>query len=275
MKYPIMVLFLLSSCAATPVEPQLPEEPNKPGDSDEWVLEWSDEFNSDTLDTSVWSLCDRGKSNWNKYMSKDASMIEFRDGTVVLRGVVNTHQDTDPVPYLTSGITTINKKAFQGGRLEVRARLQAAQGSWPAIWMLPFEYKKFPWPTGGEIDIVERLNFQPKVHQTVHSYYTYELKNKKNPPATKASAFEPDEFNVFAVEIDSTQVSFFINGEPSFSYPCVNGGAQGQFPFMNPMYLILDMQLGGSWAGNVNTADLPVEMQIDWVRYYVRPKTRP
>ena len=29
-----------------------------------------------------------------------------------------------------------------------------------------------PWPTGGEIDIVERLNYEPFVHHTVHSTYT-------------------------------------------------------------------------------------------------------
>ena len=28
------------------------------------------------------------------------------------------------------------------------------------------------------------------------------------------------------------------------------------------------MQLGGSWVGTVDPADLPVEMEVDWVRYY-------
>jgi len=28
------------------------------------------------------------------------------------------------------------------------------------------------------------------------------------------------------------------------------------------------MQLGGSWVGNVHPEDLPVEMEIDWVRFY-------
>jgi hypothetical protein len=28
------------------------------------------------------------------------------------------------------------------------------------------------------------------------------------------------------------------------------------------------MQLGGSWVGKVNPDDLPVEMEIDWVRFY-------
>ena len=28
------------------------------------------------------------------------------------------------------------------------------------------------------------------------------------------------------------------------------------------------MQLGGSWVGGVDPQDLPVEMEIDWVRFY-------
>ena len=28
------------------------------------------------------------------------------------------------------------------------------------------------------------------------------------------------------------------------------------------------MQLGGSWVGNVDMEQLPVEMHVDWVRVY-------
>ena len=40
---------------------------------------------------------------------------------------------------------------------------------------------------------------------------------------------------------------------------------------MHPWYLLIDMQLGGSWVGRVDSQQLPVEMYIDWVRHY-RPK---
>jgi len=32
------------------------------------------------------------------------------------------------------------------------------------------------------------------------------------------------------------------------------------------------MQLGGSWVGAVDSSDLPVEMEIDWVRFYQKKK---
>ena len=43
---------------------------------------------------------------------------------------------------------------------------------------------------------------------------------------------------------------------------------EGQYPFYQPYYLLIDMQLGGSWVGGVDPKDLPVEMLVDWVRYY-------
>lgn len=32
------------------------------------------------------------------------------------------------------------------------------------------------------------------------------------------------------------------------------------------------MQLGGAWVGDVDLNDLPVEMEVDWVKYYTPVK---
>lgn len=63
-------------------------------------------------------------------------------------------------------------------------------------------------------------------------------------------------------------IVFTINGHPTLTYPKIDGGKDGQFPFYIPQYLLIDMQLGGQWVGQVDPADLPVEMEIDWVKYY-------
>lgn len=233
----------------------------------EWRLAWSDDFNGTALDTTVWSLCPRGTSDWNNTMSNDTSLYALRNGSLVLRGVVNPDTVADPSPYLTAGVWTKGKKGFAPGRMEVRARLHPAKGAWPAIWMLPFD-SRYMWPIGGEVDILEQLNFAPYAHQTVHSYYTVDLRRTQDPPATHASRIDLNSWNVYGVEIHPDKVSFYINGVNTFNYPRVRGGAEGQFPYYSPMFLIIDMQLGGSWVGEINPADLPVEMEIDWVKYY-------
>jgi len=43
---------------------------------------------------------------------------------------------------------------------------------------------------------------------------------------------------------------------------------EGQYPFDRPYYLLIDMQTEGSWLGKSIKNELPVEMEIDWVKMY-------
>ena len=80
-----------------------------------------------------------------------------------------------------------------------------------------------------------------------------------------------DEFNTYAVELSESEVTFYVNGEKTFTYKNQEPELEGQFPFYHyPFYVILSAQLGGSWVGNVGPQDLPVKMEIDYVRVYER-----
>ena len=162
---------------------------------------------------------------------------------------------------------TKGKKAFTNGRIEICAKLNAAGGAWPAIWMLP---EGAAWPSGGEIDVMERLNNDSIAYQTVHSHYTYTLGIKDHPVSHSTGVIHPDRYNIFAVEMYPDSLSFYVNDVHTFTYPRIQTKEEGQFPFTQPFYLLIDMQLGGSWVGAVSPEDLPVEMEVDWVRFYQR-----
>ena len=149
--------------------------------------------------------------------------------------------------------------------MEIKARLQGAQGAWPAIWMLPENGK---WPDGGEIDIMERLNHDSIAYQTVHSYYTFVLNEKKNPRPGGIGRIDPDGYNVYAVEILPDSIVFSINGNHTLTYPRIETDKKGQYPFGTPYYLLIDMQIEGSWVGKANPAEYPVRMEVDWVKFY-------
>lgn len=234
-----------------------------------WKLVWEDNFNGkEGFDTDVWSKIPRGKSDWNNYMSDFDSCYAMRKGNLVLRGIVNHSQPNDTARYLTGGVYTKGKKSFENGRIEIRARLQAAKGAWPAIWMLP---ENAQWPDGGEIDIMERLNYDPIAYQTIHTPYTLKLGIKDNPLSHSTGKINPDGYNVYAVELHPDSLAFYINDVHTFTYPRIKTDKEGQFPFNRPFYLLIDMQLGGSWVGAVDPKDTPVEMKIDWVRFYQKP----
>ncbi|MDR2041891.1 MAG: glycoside hydrolase family 16 protein [Tannerella sp.] len=230
-----------------------------------WQLAWEENFDGDSFDASRWSKIPRGHSDWNNYMSDYDSCYQVSDGLLMLRGLRNEVLPADTAPFLTGGLYTKDKVGFAHGRLEIRAKLNKATGAWPAFWLLPFD--NTPWPDGGEIDVMERLNGESIAYQTVHSHYTYNL-NIKYPPQGATGAIDPDDYNVYAVELYADSLSFYINGTHTFTYPRIVTEKEGQFPFDREFYLLLDMQLGGSWVGRVEPDDLPVEMQIDWVRFY-------
>lgn len=243
-----------------------------PQKKNEWELVWEDDFNQEVFDTANWSKIPRWHPEWARRMSADPACYEMRDGNLVLKGIMTPAGNPDTMRYITGGLYTKYKRAFHGGRLEVKAKLQGARGAWPAIWLKPFEEEKYPWPTGGEIDIMERLNYDSIAYQTVHSVYTQHLNIRKNPPQGATGAIRPDDYNVYAVEMYPDSIVFFINDYRTFAYPKIETDKEGQFPFDRPYYLLIDMQLGGSWVGAVDTLDLPVEMCVDWVRYYKKSK---
>ena len=247
----ISLFCLLAAC--TPSQP-------------EWRLVWEENFDQiNDFDPAVWSKIPRGTADWNNYMSDFDSLYEMRNGNLVLRGIQNLTQSQDTAPFLTGGVYTKGKMGFMDGRLEIKAKLNGATGAWPAFWLLPQEGQ---WPMGGEIDIMERLNYDNIAYQTVHSHYTYDLGFKTTPPQGSTGPIHPEAYNVYAVEMYADSLCFFINDQHTFTYPRIETDQEGQFPFHQPFYLLLDMQLGGSWVGAVDPTELPVEMSIDWVRFY-------
>lgn len=231
-----------------------------------WRLAWHEEFSGKSFpDTACWSKIERGRSDWNNYMSGYDGCYSMRGGKIALRGMAVPNAESDTAAYITGGITTKGKKTFRDGLIEVRAKLQGARGAWPAIWMLP---ENTPWPYGGEIDIMERLNSDSIAYQTLHTYYTHHLGLKDDPLSHSVGAIDPDGYNTYSAVLGEDSVSLYINGRLTLAYPRIKTNFRGQFPFDRPYYLLIDMQLGGNWVGEVDPAGLPVEMLIDHVRFF-------
>ncbi|MDD2597726.1 MAG: glycoside hydrolase family 16 protein [Kiritimatiellae bacterium] len=247
----------------------------KPVDPTKWKLLWQDEFDGTKLDDSKWALCKRGKADWMNTISDDPSLIKVANGTLLLRGIQNNNLDKDPSPYLTGAITSKDKFTFQYGKVQVRARFKSAQGAWPALWMLGQDRG---WPDNGEIDLMEHLNFDDIVYQTVHSSYTLNIDKTNTPKKGTTCKIERDRWNTYGCEWDADKIIFTVNGEPTLSYPRLPEKGEKQWPFNQPFYFILSMQIGGNWvngSGPTNPAHYPASMEIDWVRVYSPHPTTP
>jgi len=227
----------------------------------DFQLVWQDDFDGSALDESKWSRISEGTPDWKNYMTTDNQVYDVSGGHLHLKGIVNPDTQTDPRPYLTGGVTTEGKFDFTYGKVEVRAKMESAQGCWPAIWLLASTGIYGGWPDNGEIDLMEHLNFDNHIYSTIHSKI-------KLLPYQKTKSVVTSEFNTYGVEWYPDRIVFSINGENTFTYSRFIWATWKQWPFDQDFHIILSQQLGGSWVGNIDPSHLPVDYVIDYVKYY-------
>ena len=241
-------------------------------DAGPWKLVWSEDFDGPVLDTAAWTRVPRGQNDWDNTMSLREDLVRFEDGQLVLLGKVNADTLSDPSRFVSAGIASAGTRSFRLARFEVRAKFNSARGFWPALWLMP-QRDSSSIPDYAEMDIMEHLNADSLVYQTGHSGYSLSG-HDETPPHYDTVPVDPDDWNVYAVEVHQDSVCFFVNDAKTFTYPrIVNDVApeMNQFPYPEfPFYLILSNQVGGNWVGPVEASDLPTELRIDWVKVFQR-----
>lgn len=233
-----------------------------------YQLIWSDEFNSaGSFDTARWGYAPRGTVAWNKYLTSSDNYVS-QDGSNLLLRMDNATIAGDAVPYHSGGVRSMGKFSIAYGKVEVRAKFTQGQGSWPAIWMMPVPATAHStgWPACGEIDIMEHVNNEANIHQTIHNSTVTNANGVST--ATHASAYNTTAFNTYSIEWDPSAVKFYVNGALQYTYSKVSSAGWQQYPFDVPFYLILNQAGGAGWPGAITDSNLPFSMQVDYVRVY-------
>lgn len=219
-----------------------------------WELVWSDEFDTPSLDPSRWTVEDAAIMNNKELQYYTPQSVSLRDGSLVIRADKRPYRGRE---YTSGLLDTRASFAMAFGRFECRARLPRGQGMWPAFWMLPLEER---WPP--EIDIMEALGHQPTRAYTTHHWGPGWPDNQKTGGHFDGPDFTAD-FHVFSVEWTPDRIDWAIDGVVRFS-------STANIP-QDPMYLILNLAVGGNWPGNPDaTTTFPQELQVDWVRAFRR-----
>jgi beta-glucanase (GH16 family) len=286
---PILVVSLATGCSTDRKPYNLVDGYNyvqkegRRNENTEWKLVWEDDFKKGALDTSTWSRIGlfetpkwkvpvekwREVNNCFRYITAtDDRVVQFDNDNILLKGIINPDSlKGDPRPYLTGGIYSWKKFAFQYGRIEIRAKLDQAYGMWPAIWMLS-DKDIYPNQHNGEMDIMEKLNHDDFAYQTTHNHYTITLKQTEPKKSTTAK-IDTTGYNVYSVSWYPDKLVYAINGVKSYEYPKVPGAGTFQWPFDQPFYLIIDQQMEHEWPGKITRPyELPISMTVDWVRLY-------
>lgn len=233
----------------------------------EWDLVWSEEFeySGSPADESWGYETGYIRNNELQYYTDHPENVRVEDGLcIITAGLVGEDSIT------SASINTRGKKDFLYGRIEVRAQIPSALGSWPAIWMLGTNRSELGWPACGEIDIMEHVGYDPDyIHANIHTKaYNHNIGTNKG---NRIQVKDPwSDFHIYAVEWFEDHMDFFLDDSLYFTFENDRLSNHDTWPFDKPHYLLINLAYGGSWGGQqgVDTTLLPLEYRIDYVRYY-------
>jgi beta-glucanase (GH16 family) len=276
---------------AGPADAAVPPPP--PG----FTLTWSDDFTGTAgtgVDTGTWKYdtgpgSTFGTGEIETMTNSTANVFHDGAGHLVLRAL---HSGTNPGSGWTSGRIETQAATFgapAGGVVRMESSIQQPNvttangaGYWPAFWMLGAALRTgTPWPTSGEVDILEDINGRSSVFGTLHC--------GTNPggPCHESTGIGSGErpcpgcqtgYHTYAVEIDRSvspeQIRWYLDGSNYFTLAATAVDATTWANAVDhPFFIIYDLAMGGgfpaAFGGGPNAATVSGgQMNIDYVAVY-------
>jgi beta-glucanase (GH16 family) len=230
------------------------------------TLIWSDEFDYTGLPAaSKWGY-EVGFLKYNnepQYYTNDIKNARVEGGNLIITA---RKEDFGGAKYTSARLLTKGKFEFTKGRVEVRAKLPKGRGVWPAIWTLGANIDKVGWPACGEIDIMEYWGHNPNtVAANVHTRdYNHTKGTGRGGKIIYENPF--DDYHIFSLEWYADRMDFFLDDKMFYSCK-TKGEGIGEWPFIAPQYLLLNLALIGGQPG-IDDSIFPQEFKIDYVRIY-------
>jgi beta-glucanase (GH16 family) len=254
------MLLLASAVAGFAADPAPAAKPD-------WTLVWSDEFDrAGAPDPAKWGY-ERGfvRNRERQYYTVDRrENARIEDGRLVIEARKEAYDKAD---ITSASLTTRGTTNWTYGRFEVRAKVPAGRGTWPAIWMLGV---KGGWPRCGEIDIMEHVgHVTNRIHANLHTAAFNHTKGTGR-GSSIVIADATAAFHVYAAEWYPDRIDVFVDDRKYLTVRKEPGHGEAEWPFDQPHYLILNLAIGGAWGGQkgVDEAMFPLRFEIDYVRVY-------
>lgn len=229
-------------------------------------LIWEENFNGKALDTTVWNFeLGNGCPNICGWGNNE-SQIYTKNNHKVENGMLTITASYDGTQYTSTRITTKDKKEFQYGKMEVRAKLPQGKGLWPAFWMLGSNISQVGWPKSGEIDILEYIGKEPgQVFTSLHTQDSHG--NTINTKKTKIEGIE-EGFHLYAIDWNKDQIAFYVDNHLVYTFkPEVKN--ENTWPYNQPFYFLINMAIGGNFGGpDIDNSVFPQEFSIDYIKVY-------
>jgi beta-glucanase (GH16 family) len=285
----VAALLLAAACATDPTGPSAPEQapvgspsfagtfldacPADPGNYAPagWTLNWAEDFSTNLGSWNIWT-----GGAWNEELQHyQAANLTLSGGILSITakreqvtGATNPYDATPKSYDFTSG--RIESKALFGAgvtankvRFAARIRLPSGYGMWPAFW----SYGD-PWPTQGEIDILEARGNLPTQYQTAYYYGRRSGVNlvRNSAVVIQTASSLVDCWHVYEVVWTKDALLLYLDGQQ------VDAKTGGYVPnlYRKKERLTLNLAVGGLFFAGISPelVEAPGIMQVDWVKVF-------
>jgi len=164
--------------------------------------------------------------------------------------------------YTSARIKSENLYEFTYGRVEIRAKLPSGGGTWPALWALGANFDTVGWPDCGEIDIMEHVGNSPNITSSALHYpgnFGGTAVTGSIPIATATT-----EFHNYTVEWTPDSIKFVVDDEFIHTSFVNSSGT----PFNADFFFIMNIAMGGTLGGAIDSAFTQDTMEVDYIRVY-------
>ncbi len=228
------------------------------------TLFWSEEFNTNGApNPAVWNYdTGNGDGGWgnqeSQYYTSRAENVIVSDGTLKITA---KKEDYNGFAYTSARLLTKGKFSFKYGKVEVSAKVPQGVGTWPAIWMLGSNFSTVGWPNCGEIDIMEHLGRQLNtIYGTLH--YPGRFGGSAN-GATKVIENASTQFHTYTLDWTATYIKIYVDNQ--LFHTVANSTS---IPFNHEFFLLLNVAMGGNFAGSIDPNVTSATMEVDYIRIY-------
>ncbi len=249
---------------------------------DGYTLVWSDEFDTEGVpNPENWSF-ETGFVRNEEAQWYQADNAHTQAGFLIIEGrrerVENPNYEAGSsswktnrqyAEYTSSSLHSRGQQSWQYGRFELRARIVASAGLWPAWWTLGVNGE---WPANGEIDILEYYggNLHANVACGTETRWTARWDSVTRAVSSLGADWDA-KFHLYAMDWDDTNIVLSVDGEV-LNTTVIDDmrNPDGSSPFRQPHYMLINLALGGSAGGELSGTAFPNRYEVDWVRVFQR-----
>ncbi|MGV0795024.1 glycoside hydrolase family 16 protein [Mycolicibacterium sp. XJ1819] len=163
-----------------------------------------------------------------------------------------------PFEYTSARVHTLGKFELCYGDLRARIRVPGATGLLPSFWLLGTDLPAVGWPRSGEIDIIDVAGYL--AGSGLHA--------PGIDKADKAPFDVLNDWHEFWMRWEPDKIVTGVDGTEIATYTPDSVGPFGRWMFNNhPMFVILNVGVGGQAGPPDQTTQFPATMLVDWIRY--------